>query len=379
MGILVKNGLVYDMDRNSLARRDVRMEDGRISEDQDEKGTDEILDASGCFVLPALTDTHAHVNRNNHGFGTDADLLCIPNGVQTVIDAGSLGIVGMERFIEDEIAAYQTRVKVLVHGSSHGQRPGVWESLADGSIEEAQICDLFRKYPDTVCGIKLRYEKDIVGDLGLLPLKRCIRMSDRLQMEGYSCPVVVHLGDLGETAEVEGLLDLLRPNDVLAHAYQGRGQTILDRGDRVRASVWEARKRGVLFDLAHGRTCFSFPVLKCAFEQGFYPDFLGTDIHCGNRYRFPAFSMMCTMTMVRQMGMREVDIFKAVTGTPARVFGLSDRKNRFRPGDPADISVLRLVSKELELVDVAGNGLRVEAVFQTEAVIHGGELWYRGM
>ena len=50
-----------------------------------------VTDARGKYVLPGLIDEHVHLNVSNSNIGANADLLCIPMGVTTAVDAGTSG------------------------------------------------------------------------------------------------------------------------------------------------------------------------------------------------------------------------------------------------------------------------------------------------
>ncbi len=62
MGILIKGGRVIDPDTRLDGVADVYIEDGVIQKvGKAEKGeSDQILDASGCYVMPGLIDLHVH-------------------------------------------------------------------------------------------------------------------------------------------------------------------------------------------------------------------------------------------------------------------------------------------------------------------------------
>src|SRR5438067_6292131 len=62
--ILIKNGTIVTMDENNSIRRgDVLIRDGRIAEvaGKIDGKADEIIDASGCAVLPGFVQTHLHL------------------------------------------------------------------------------------------------------------------------------------------------------------------------------------------------------------------------------------------------------------------------------------------------------------------------------
>ena len=70
---VIKNGTVYESESNRLSRRDIWIEDGKIISGPVDRVPFEEIDAKGCYVLPALIDSHVHVNRENGGFGTNSD------------------------------------------------------------------------------------------------------------------------------------------------------------------------------------------------------------------------------------------------------------------------------------------------------------------
>ena len=46
--------------------------------------------------------------------------------------------------------------------------------------------------------------------------------------------------------------------------------------------MWQARERGIIFDVGHGAASFWFRNAAPAIEQGFLPDSISTDLHTGN-------------------------------------------------------------------------------------------------
>lgn len=374
--MIIKNGIVYDPASHSLVKRDVSVVQGKITSNINDVKDDQIIEADGCYVLPGMIDSHAHVNRTRGGFGTHADQLCIPNGVMTLIDAGSLGVNGIECFINDEIPLYQTNIKILLHIAADGQSLTTPEKLHDDNIPAEKIIAVYQRYHSFIKGLKIRYEENSILGYGLKPLETCIGISEKLGSNGYSCPITVHLGDMGKEVSLSQLLSALRPGDVVAHAFQRNGETILDADGCLKDCVKEAREKGIKFDLAHGRMCFTFYNLKRAALEGFWPDLLGTDIHGGNAYKMPAFSIMNTMTMMYALGMPLIDMFRALTCTPALIWGFQEGINGFRDQDEANISIIYKEPKVLEITDVNGDTIQADTIFRTKAVIKQGEILY---
>src|SRR6185295_6409881 len=61
--ILIKGGIVVTIDENdSIVRGDVLIRDGRIADIGEINGpVDEVVEASGCAVLPGFVQTHIHL------------------------------------------------------------------------------------------------------------------------------------------------------------------------------------------------------------------------------------------------------------------------------------------------------------------------------
>jgi 5-methylthioadenosine/S-adenosylhomocysteine deaminase len=62
--ILIKNGMIVTMDaKDSIVRGDLLIQDGRITSvgEPDASKADEMIDASGCAVLPGFVQTHIHL------------------------------------------------------------------------------------------------------------------------------------------------------------------------------------------------------------------------------------------------------------------------------------------------------------------------------
>lgn len=76
----------------------------------------------------------------------------------------------------------------------------------------------------------------------------------------------------------ELLLNHLRPGDLHTHMY-AQHIAHVDDNDRVHGYVFEARARGVLFDLGHGAGSFWFRIARPCLDQGHLPDTISTDVH----------------------------------------------------------------------------------------------------
>ena len=68
MNILIKEGRVLDPASKTDKVMDVLIKDGFIAameENIDESQADEVIDASGCMVMPGLVDLNAHFRKQS--------------------------------------------------------------------------------------------------------------------------------------------------------------------------------------------------------------------------------------------------------------------------------------------------------------------------
>ena len=147
---------------------------------------------------------------------------------------------------------------------------------------------------------------------------------------------------------------------------------IVDESGKVRPYVWEARKRGVIFDAGHGGGSFLFRQAVPALKQGFPPDVISTDLHTGSQNSGMK-DILNTMSKFLNMGMTLQDVVKANTATAARVIKRPDL-GRLSVGDEADIAVLNLRRGTFGFIDVAGGKLVGDQKLECELTVKGGQV-----
>ena len=177
--------------------------------------------------------------------------------------------------------------------------------------------------------------------------------------------------DIGETAaSLDDILDHLRPGDVVAHCYTGKENNILD-GDKVSASVWAARERGVEFECAHGKSNFSYSTAEPAIAEGFFPDYVCSDTSYRN-WNGPVFDLMTTMSKLIALGMELDDVIERATVAPAKKLGIWDEGfGRLEVGGPAHVSVFERLSEPEEVPDAALAMLKVHRLEPVWTVVSG--------
>ena len=90
-------------------------------------------------------------------------------------------------------------------------------------------------------------------------------------------PLMVHIDH--PPPSYEEVLERLRPGDVLTHAFRPFPNSPATQQGTVKQAVLEARKRGVLFDIGHGKGSFAFKTARAMLANGFLPDTISSDVH----------------------------------------------------------------------------------------------------
>ena len=108
----------------------------------------------------------------------------------------------------------------------------------------------------------------------------------------------------------EEVVQMLRPGDVLTHAFRPFPNAPCDHQGKVKDVVREARARGVKFDIGHGKGSFAFKTARAMLANGFYPDTISSDVHtlC---IEGPAFDQVTTLSKFLCMGMPLSDVIAA--------------------------------------------------------------------
>jgi dihydroorotase len=136
--------------------------------------------------------------------------------------------------------------------------------------------------------------------------------------------------------------------------------------------VWEARKRGVIFDAGHGGGSFLFRQAVPAMKQGFTPDVISTDLHTGSMNAGMK-DILNTMSKFLNMGMPLQDVIKANTSRAAEVIKRPEL-GHLSAGGEADIAVLGLRKGKFGFIDSGGNRMLGDQKLECELTIRAGQV-----
>ena len=330
---------------------------------------DQIVDARDCFVSPGFIDLHTHVFSHalfEHG-RLPADRIGVRQGVACVVDAGSSGAVTIDAFEPNVLATQATDVFAFINIGSPGL-PG----LGGGHASRPELCDLdgvvraFDRFGDWLVGVKVLASQSHTGAFGLEAVKLARKASE---LAGR--PLMLHIGNAPPV--IDDVLDLLRPGDIVTHTYHGKVGGVLGYRDEVIPAFRAAVERGVIVDLGHGRSSFSFRVCEVALEAGMPLHCISSDLHRGNVDRY-AVSLARTMTKLRTFGLSLPEVVERVTRNPAAAIGI-DRFGfgALNEGQPARVSIFRETHERHELEDAEGNRRTAEVWIDPVGVLLGSE------
>ncbi len=344
--LLIKDGEVVDPAGDYHGRLDIAVRAGRIAAVDraiPAKAALEVIDAAGQYVTPGLVDLHTHVYRGVTFWGVDADAIAWRTGVSAWLDVGSSGAFTLPGFYEFVVKPATVRIFALLNISSIGLVAETYE-LSNLAYCDVDLCiGLASRYPELVRGVKARIDRRTVGENGLEPLRRARRAAD-----GCDLPLMVHIGY--GPPEIEDVLELMRPGDILTHCSTGHTMRLVDRHGRVIEAAKRARDAGVILDVGHGSGSFSFETAEAMFEADYKIDVISSDIHQLSVHG-PMFDLPTCLSKFLYLGMSFSEVIKAATSKPAETLGLASELGSLRPGSRADLALFVVERGRFPLYD----------------------------
>jgi dihydroorotase len=220
---------------------------------------------------------------------------------------------------------------------------------------------------DRIVGVKIRLS-DSIADEGRNEVEAYRRALEAAR--ALNLPLMVHHAfSVVPLADCPG--KMIR-GDIYTHCYHGFPSTIINpESRRVDPTVWQARERGVLFDIGHGQGSFNWTVGELSIQQGFWPDTISTDLHSGT-CEGPAYDLPTVMTRLLHLGMPLNEVVRRCTIEPAKVVGWQDRIGSLSVGRDADVAVFALEEVDLQLEDCQSQMRRVRQQLTPQAVWRAG-------
>jgi dihydroorotase len=376
MQTLYRNAHIIDPAQNVDGVRDLLIEDGKVvtlgQTLNSPNPNGETIDLKGYLLTPGWVDIHSHVFDTVGDFCLPADGVGVESGVTTVVDAGTSGLLTFSAFRETVVKPSKTRVYALLDPSLLyiatsdfiAHRLGFATSPKNQDRERAIA--VIEANRDIIVGFKVR--PTLKSGATSSPV-----MDTALPLaEKYDLPIMVHLGRFpaDEVLPTEVLLEMLRPGDIITHAYQPRYWLYDPQGNLIPAAK-AAIARGVLLDVGHSGHDFSFKTAQMGLAQGILPHTISTDLNVFNIDTVG--SLALTMSKFMELGLSLNQVIERVTINPVRALKKEAELGSLKPGMVADFTLAELVDEAAILEDGNGGSLPVSQIIKVRGICRAGQ------
>lgn len=341
--LVIRGGRVIDPSLRLDAVGDVAVVGGRIAAVGPGIAGDaaEVIDATGRLVVPGLLDIHTHYARDREG-----PLVGLSGGVTGWIDAGSGGADQIDGMAAVARSSPQPAGVLINIG-----RAGI---LPDGDTMDLRLADVdaatdaVSRHRDVVVGVKVRLTRGVAAD-DVEVLRRAQEVAS-----SFGLPVMSHIGQTASPLPV--LLDQMKPGDIVTHMFAPPPNSILDDEGRVLPEVLAARRRGIWFDVANGRSRhLLWDTFDAILTTGFWPDTVSTDGNTTSATAESVIDFPNVLSKFLNLGMTLGEVVGLATVNASRVFPLLRDRGTLNVGAPADIALLEFRDGTFPFVDNYGN------------------------
>src|SRR5207344_3095767 len=275
---------------------------------------------------------------------------CVSGG-----DAGANNFAAFRRYI---VGQTRTRFYAFIHIANTGLTPFPVAELYNIDFAQVDACArAIGENADIALGAKVRMSENVIAKHGLEPLKRAILACEK---SGTNGKIMCHIGGVETRKLMSDILDLLRPGDVLTHAYSGFPNiagdfTNIVQDGKLLPAALAAKQRGVVFDVGHGGGSFDYTVAEVAIPGGCGPDTISSDIHVfsGNTPGMPYLTWVMSKFMA--LGFTLEQVVAMATINPAKVINRLPKLGTLQVGAPGDVSILEVVEGPVRFVDTRKN------------------------
>ena len=370
--LLLKSGHVIDP-RNGVNRvADVAISNGKVAavgHGISGSSAKQVIDARELYIVPGLIDLHVHVNAGTGERGSYSgdnsvypDAHTLRAGVTTAVDAGSSGAANFESFRYRIIDRSKTRIRAFLNIVNKGMRGGAIEQdLSD--MKPGPTAAMAKKHPDVIVGVKTAHFEGPEWD----PVDRAVEAAAM-----FGGVVMVDFGIFNPARPFSELVtEHLREGDIYTHTYLGRVPMFDEKG-MLEPYFFEARLRGVKFDVGHGAGSFWWDKAVPAIRQGFWPDSISTDLHINSMMQGMK-NMTNVMSKILNQGVPLYDVIDMSTSAPALQIKRVEL-GHLGVGAPADVALLRLDHGRFGFVDARGARAEGTKKLTCELTIRDGEV-----
>lgn len=377
--LLLKGGHVIDPANNIDGKMDVGVKAGKIFQvaaNIPAVSAKRTIDVTGLYVTPGIIDMHTHVFEGNDPgsyiadghTSVNPDAFSFRSGVTTMVDAGSSGWRNFRKFKEQTIDRSHTRVLALLNIVGTGMYGRFEEQDVSDMNPEMTAHMIKRLYPQILVGIKAAHYWG-----GFTQVDKAVEAGKLANV-----PVMVDFGEHNPPNPIKSLfLEHLRPGDIFTHTYSygpANRETVVDEDGKVKPFIFEAKKRGILFDVGHGGGAFSWRQAVPAVKQGFKPDVISTDLHAESMNAGMK-DMSNVMSKFLNIGMTLQEVIQRSTQAPAKVIKRPDLGN-LSVGTEADIAVFSVQKGNFGFLDVRRIKVPGTQKLQAELTLRAGRIMW---
>lgn len=367
--IVIKGGHVIDPKNDINEPMDVAIAGGKIlkvDKDISPEGARQVVDARGLYVTPGLVDIHSHVSPDIRPGDPMPDVVTFRDGITTTVDAGTSGWKTFDILKKNTIDRSQTRVLAFLNIVGTGMKGKPEQDLNEMDAEKTAA--FARAHPDLIVGIKTAH------------FSGGWEASRRAEAAAHAAniPLMVDFGEAHPPLSIETLLlQVLRPGDIFTHCFaqlKSREFIVDTATKRVKPFVWEAQKKGVIFDVGHGSASFAFTQAIPALKEGFVPNSISTDRNHGG-YNGALKDLSSVMSKFLNLGMDMPTIIKLTTSNPAHEIR-RDELGNLTVGGVADVAVFSIQRGNYGFFDNTGYKITADKKIQCEVTIRAGKIVY---
>lgn len=369
--LLLKGGHLIDPKNEINSPMDVAITAGKIigvAPNIPASNAKKVIDLTGKYVTPGYIDIHTHVFvGSKDGFAdgfmcVSPDDITFKSGVTTVVDAGTSGWRNFPVFKRQVIDRSQTRILVFLSIAGSGMT-GFPSEENINDMDAWMTSLVIKQYPDIIVGVKIGHYR---GN-NWAPFERAIE-AGRLT----NVPLLVECHT--PLYSLEGILQRMRSGDIYTHSFctATDRECLLDENFKIKSFVWDAKNRGVRFDVGHGGGMFHFDIAIPAMNQGLLPDSFGSDLHRSSMNSAMK-DMLTTMSKYLNMGMTLEDVIFRATWNAATSINREDL-GHLSEGAVADIAVIGLRNGKFGFFDTKGLRLDGDRKLEAEMTIRAGRI-----
>jgi dihydroorotase len=372
--LVIKGGRVIDPAQKISSVMDVAIKGDRIASVAANVPASEargLFDAGGKIVTAGLIDSHGHVYDGGIPVSIDPDIVGIPRGVTTIVDAGSAGAANFAGFRKYVIDRANTRIYSLLNIGMNGCCSD--EIYGDARLVDAKAAlATIEQNRSIILGIKVRIHgrhDDLARDIEVMKQARQVA-------DAAGVPIMMHWSNEPD------LIALLKRGDILTHPYNpsspNSSNLVGGEPGKILPIVLTLKDRGIWTDFSHGGH-LAWAVAEASAKQGWFPDSISTDIHRGHvPPNGVVYDLATTVSKFLYLGLSIDQAVEKVTATPAKMFKFPERIGTLEAGSVADVTISELRTGDFEFIDTRREKRVGHQKFVPTATVKSGTIVYWG-